>query len=369
MNLAAAPRSLELIRVDDLTGFDALRSAWDDLRRADPYASVFLSSAWLRAFLAVSPLPWSILALRDGGRLAGALPISLRGSPHPKLPVARQLTFASAPFADYQGMLCRPDDEAEVVDRFAAALSATPWDIASFTDVLDPRFAAIVERLRDGGATLREFETTPCSAIDLPADWESLLARLSKPTRRSTLRPMKMIAEGIPNWRATGATAADADAHIEAILDLNALRWGTTADRNEKYRRLFRATFAANCLRINVLWDGDHAFAASASFIDPERGVYADYLLGHDPAYGRFSPGKAILATCIQEAIDGGFRTFDFMRGGEAYKGSYATGETHNRHFAMARGSARARLLRLVQPLYDAVRAASVRIRTRRPAA
>ena len=360
---------LERISIESLAGFDELQGEWDELRREDPHATVFLSWAWLRAFLATSPLPWSILALRDGGRLVAALPISLRGSPHPKLPLARELTFASAPFADYQGMLCRPSDEPAVIEQFAAALAAMRWDIASFTDVRDPRFAAIVERLRDGGATLHELETTPCSAIDLPADWTAFLARLSKPTRRSTLRPMKTIVEEMPRWRATSATAADADAHIEALLHLNALRWGATADRNEKYRRLFRATFATGCLRINVLWDGDHAFAGSAAFIDAERGVYADYLLGHDPAYGRFSPGKAILATGIQEAIDGGFRIFDFMRGGEAYKGSYATGETHNRHFALARDSARGRLLRLLQPLYDTVRAASVRVRTKRPAA
>ncbi len=33
--------------------------------------------------------------------LVAALPISIRGTPHQRLPIARELTFATDPFADY----------------------------------------------------------------------------------------------------------------------------------------------------------------------------------------------------------------------------------------------------------------------------
>src|SRR5665213_1428092 len=172
--------------VDTLSAFDALRPEWDELRRADRNATVFLSSPWLRAFLSMTPTPWSILTLRHSGRLVGAFPISLRNAPHRQVPIAREITFASEPFADYQGILSAPQHESAVVEAFASMVHALRWDRARFPDVQDERFAAIVERLAANGAAVERAPATPCSIIDLPDDWHTYLATLSKPTRRST---------------------------------------------------------------------------------------------------------------------------------------------------------------------------------------
>jgi CelD/BcsL family acetyltransferase involved in cellulose biosynthesis len=360
---------LERISIEGLAEFDALVPEWDVLRREDPHATVFLSSAWLRAFLSMTAVPWRILGLRDAGRLVAALPISIHGAPHRRLPVGRELTFAAAPFADYQGMLCLPAYEAAAVDELAAMLRALPWERADFNDVRDPRVAALVAKLADGGMSSRELAPSPCSAIDLPTDWTAFLATLSKPTRRATLRPFKVLDEQLPGWHASSATAADAAVHIDAALDVNALRWGMTATRRTKYRRLFEAAFARGCARIDVVWDGARPIAAGVSFLDLERGSCGLYLVGYDPEYARFSPGKAVLATLVREAIALGCRTFDFMRGGESYKQSYATQESANAHYVLRRGGARAALLAAVQPGYAAMRHALVRLTTPRRAA
>jgi CelD/BcsL family acetyltransferase involved in cellulose biosynthesis len=352
-----------------LSDFDALRPHWDELRRSDLHASLFLSSGWLRSFLAMSPTPWSILTLRDGGRLIAALPVSLRAAPHRRVPLARELTFASEPFADYQGLLCAPGREDAAIEALAAMVRAMPWDRARFPDVQDPRFAAFVDRLATGGATVERTVAAPCSIIDLPDDFETYLATLSKPTRRGTLRPLKVLAAELPGFRVSDATAESAEEHIRAMLDISALRWGSTPARRRKYERLFRAAFAEGCLRISIMWDGAHPFAGGAAFIDAERGTYGAYQVGHDPAYNRFSPGKAILATRIREAIEGGYRVFDFMRGGESYKSSYANREVSNVQYTLRRRSLRGALLRLADPGYAAARAAYARVRLRGAAA
>lgn len=365
-----SPRTvLQRATVCSLEEFDRLRAEWDDLRRADPYGTVFLSWGWLRAFFSMSPTPWSILTLREDDELVAAFPISIRPAPHRTLPIARELTFASAPFADYQGLLSRPEHEAEALAAFADMVLSARWERAQFSDVRDPRIAELVRRLGASGIATRETEPTPCSVIDLPGDFESYLSSLSKPTRRGTLRPVKVMNEELPGWRFSDATAENADAHIEATIHVNNLRWGGSPLRSERLRRLLRAAFAEGCLRVTVLWDGDRPFGAGAAFVDPERSTYGAYLVGHDPEYARFSPGKAILASRIREAIEGGFRIFDFMRGGESYKASYATREVHNRHFSLVRHTARAALLSVVQSGYSAVRAAIVRLRTSRRAA
>ncbi len=348
-----------------MSDFDALRPAWDELRRSDPQATVFLSSGWLRAFLSMSPTPWSILTLREGGRLIAALPLSLRAAPHRRVPIARELTFASEPFADYQGLLCAPGHEDAAIEAFASMVRAMPWDRARFPDVQDARFAAVVDRLEADGITVERTVAPPCSIIDLPADWNTYLATLSKPTRRGTLRPLKVLAAELPEFRISDATPQDAEAHIAAMLDISAMRWGSTRARRRKYERLFRAAFAEGCLRISIMWDGAHPFAGGAAFVDAVRGTYGAYQVGHDPAYRRFSPGKAILAARIREAIEGGYRVFDFMRGDESYKSSYATREVSNVHYTLRRRGLRGSLLRLADPSYAAMRAAYARLRLR----
>ncbi len=355
--------AMERIPIARLDEFDALRTEWDDLRHADPHATLFLSWDWLRAYLTAAPNGWRILTVRERGRLIAALPVSIAGVPHRRAPIARELRFATAPFADYQGMLCRPEHETVAIVELCAMLQALRWDRARFSDVRDPRFSAVIARLAADGVEMRALEPSPCSAIALPSDWDTFLAQLSKATRRATQRPFKHLDDELPDWRTTSVSSLDdGEAHVDAALDVNALRWGSTPARRAKYRALFLAALARGCARVDVIWDGERPIAAGVSFVDPERGTSGLYLIGHDPAYARFSPGKAILAIAVRQAIALGYRTFDFMRGGESYKQSYATHEIANAHWELRRRSTRAVLLGAVQPAYAAVRTAFVRV-------
>jgi CelD/BcsL family acetyltransferase involved in cellulose biosynthesis len=360
-------RAVERMRVQGLDAFDAFRAQWDRLFVADPSSHVFLSSAWLRAFLPNAPHRWSILALREGDELIAALPISLRGAPHHKLPIAHELTFASVPFADYQGMLCRLGREDDAVDAFAAMLNALSWERASFPDTADPRIGALVAKL--GGAA-RSVEGSPCSAIDLPAEWPDFLARLSKPTRRGLVQPLKTIEEKLPAARFSSSTepGADAGVHIDAMLRVNQLRWGGNQTRKERYTRILRAAHEQGCLRVTILWDGERPIAGATMFRDEAHGVIALYLVGHDPEYARASPGKALLAAVIRDAIGGGSRVLDLLRGDDSYKSSFVNRTSTNTDYTVARRGARALLYRTLEPAFASLRAALTRLRPR-PAA
>ena len=56
--------------------------------------------------------------------------------------------------------------------------------------------------------------------------------------------------------------------------------------------------------------------------LDGARAYY--YIGGFDPSRARLSPGTIMIGHAIEEAIGAGARTFDFLRGREAYK--YAWG-------------------------------------------
>lgn len=372
--------------IGSLPAFAAERERWDDLYAADPQSQVFLSAAWLSAYLPGVRHPWTILVVREQAALIAALPLLVRPLPHRRIPLARELAFAGDPLADYEGLLCRPGREAEAVAAFAGAIEAMAWDRAAFGDVRDSRFTALVERL-GRRAALRENPPATCLAFGLPADYATFLAGLSKPSRRATQRLLKLQAErpalrftALPPGAAApagpapagpgGDAAADPglDDHVAAVVGLNADRFGSTSLRRDRLTALLRAAHRTGCAHLRVVWDGRRPVAGGAAFVDPVRGTFGLYLIGHDPAYDRYSPGKGLIGLMVRDAIAGGYREFDFLRGGEAFKQSYADRAVPNRHWRLRRRSPRNVLADAVLPAYGAAKAVAVLALRRRSA-
>ena len=215
---------------------------------------------------------------------------------------------------------------------------------------------------------MREAEPATCLAFDLPADYATFLAGLSKPTRRATQRLLTTFAERQPGVRIADADS-DADAQIEAVVGLNAERFGSTGLRRNRLLALLRAAHQTGCLRLRVVWDGSRPVAGGAAFVDPVHGTFGLYLLGHDRRYDRYSPGKGIIGLMVRAAIEEGFRELDFLRGGDAFKSSYADRARPNRRFRVRRPSLRNALADALLPAYGAARAAALlALRARRSA-
>ena len=149
-------RKFEIVepRITTRKEFEAERSRWEQLYRADPRGQIFLSWEWLHAYLRIAGRGWTILLVRDGETLVAALPIKVRGVPSALLPIARELAFLTEPVADYQGMLCLPGRENEVVDAFSRAIGRLHWDRATLRDLHDSRVVDVLERLRSAGNEL-----------------------------------------------------------------------------------------------------------------------------------------------------------------------------------------------------------------------
>ncbi len=357
---------MQYLAITSLEQFEQYRAGWDALYHADAGAQLFLSSGWLRAHLAILPRDWTIHVLTDGDELAAALPMATRRVPHPLLPIARELRFATDPFAEYQGMLARPAREREAVAAFASTLEALPWDRLALRDVRDPRIAELVERLAArGGYTLRRGPTVTSYQIDLPDTYEAFLERLSKPTRRAMRRGLKTMEAELPNFRVTMAPDGDPDRHIATVVGLNSAKWGTSTLRRKRLTALYRNAYREGIGRFVVLWDGTRPIGVGAALVDPATSTYGFALVAHDHEYGRMSPGKAVFALLLQDAIAHGYTTFDFLRGEDGYKPSFSTHTSVNRAFELERRSVRGAALRALTPAYDLAKRAVVRVAMR----
>ncbi len=349
-------------RITTLNGFEAERERWERLYRADPLGHVFLSWAWLRAYLAQAAPGWLILVLRESNELVAALPLQLRGVPMRRVPVARELAFTSEPIADYQGLLCLPNRETDAIRAFAESIRTLPWDRAVLRDVIDPRFAQLLAHVAVGGGAVSTTGHTRCLRTTLPDTWDAYLASLGSNTRAKTARALRKLTS-LPNFRLTTPRGGDVDAQIDAVVRMNHARWGgNLRSARATFGRLFRDAHEQGCLRLIVAWDAERPIAGVASFTDDVHATYNVYQLAHEREYGQYSPGKVIAALAIRDAIESGYRVFDFLRGDEAYKASFARDVATTTHFHVRRRTARAALFDTVHPAYRALKAAAVRV-------
>ena len=91
-----------------------------------------------------------------------------------------------------------------------------------------------------------------------------------------------------------------------------------TPDREQFFRELAKELSARQQFKLFFLELNDVRVAACICF--DYNGDYLLYNSGYDPEYSSLSVGLLNKALCIQDAIESGKKTFDFLRGSERYK-------------------------------------------------
>ena len=339
---------MDVEQISTLDAFEAERERWEQLERLDPHASVFMTWKWLRAYLPVARMRWTIMVARErGGAAAAYLPVARSGSL-----LDRELYLGGNPTADYAGMIADPDRAEAAITAFADALVTQPWDAFNACDVSDPKVDTLVRRLAERGLQIGSTSETHCLSCELPDTWETYITKcITAKTRVNMVRVERRLADALPDFRITEPCDDDIDAHIEAMIVVNHSRQGgNIASARRRYASLFRNAYDQGILRMAIYWDGAKPVAGGAAFIDRERSWFGLYMIGFDEAYDKLSPGKGIVGRAIRMAIDGGFKRFDFMRGAESYKARYASDVLVTRHYRVLRPGLRARAIELARP-------------------
>jgi CelD/BcsL family acetyltransferase involved in cellulose biosynthesis len=177
------------------------------------------------------------------------------------------------------------------------------------------------------------------------------------------LSSVRRLQTDFPAFRISSPSDGDVDAHVDAAVVLHHKRWGgNIRTTRAKYGRLHRAAYDRGCLRQIVMWDGDRPIANAIAYVDDVRGTYNLYQLAHDAEYHLYSPGKGAIGLAIRDAIENGYAVFDFLRGNEEYKLSYARDVKTITHHRLTRPGIRSALFSAVEPAYRKLKAAAVRV-------
>lgn len=300
-----------------------LRDDWRALFDADSAASPFQSWEWLSTWWRVygrGRSPYIITAY-EGDDLVGILPMLKTVGPW------RTLRSLGVGPSDYLGPIAQPDLRDAVLRAFLSELREAPADMVDLHQWSDPV---------DHAAPI---EQATCLKLDLPDQYESYIAGLSKSLRYDVRR-----LERTPELRVI--EPEDPRAALDVLFDLHAQRWrsrglpGAFTKRSQRFHEAW-AVLAKDCgwLRLSTLEHEGSPIGALYAMAVHGRTYY--YQAGFDPAASRLSPGTVLVAAAIRRAIEEGDTVFDFCRGDEPYKRRWKPQRVEQNHrfvFATTKG-------------------------------
>ena len=323
---------------------------WDAVFEADPEAQFFLSREWIAQCLAVIGSNWRVLAvrsLRDAGQYCAFLPLRVDAylsKTHQEF-CNELLMPGLLNWADFTGFLCRPGDEQGALQALAGQLQSMPWARLVMKNLLvtparlDAFLAAFddsafeVQR-RPRGLNRDGIDNDACPGVALPGTFDGFLAERLSPNTRQKLRRLLRTVDRGGEWRVTESDRASGARDIEVLLGFWQRAWaehkGEDIGRLTRYyRSILKNAFDADLMYIPMLWRGEQPVGVLGHFVDRRKGTLLFKVAGRDPDCNDISPGLVLHAWSIRYAIREGFRSYEFLRGNEAYK--YSFGATDRR--------------------------------------
>lgn len=324
---------LQIGEVTDAAGLTALRGEWQSLAERAPQATLFQTWEWQSSWwqhCGVGRL-W-ILTAREGGALVGLAP--LYRAPYYGLPL-RRVAFLGTGASDYLDFLALPGQADACRDAFLAHLAAHRgrWDLVDLQQL--PPGAPLAQAGSPKGLRARLLVQEVCPYVPLPGGAEAFAASLGKKLRSNIGYYRRLLAR---EFKVSWETVGNGELHeaMEELFSLHQRRWRGRglpgAFARSRVRRFHQAAARAclerGWLRLHRLRLDGRTRAALYCFQYHNRGYY--YLGGFEPSFSRYSLGTVLTAHAIEDAIAGGAREFDFLRGDEPYKYAWKPMERRN---------------------------------------
>jgi CelD/BcsL family acetyltransferase involved in cellulose biosynthesis len=321
-------------RIQDISGFEALRPHWDGLLSASGANNPFLTFEWLHAWWTNlrGNATLQTIAVWSDDELIALAPLMSRRSPR----WFTRLEFLGTGHAgsDYLDLIVRRGRESEALDSLAEFI-ASKRQTLRLEHVPEISLAAqVARRLQDCGWTTSIVPNGICPVIDLAEHtWESYLAARGRAHRANVRRRMRALGEPLDTAFERVTTDAQRKEALSALFAFHEWRFrtegGSTAFLTPALRAFHqdatRQALERGWLRMYVL--RLNGVPASVMYGFAYNGQFYFYQHGFDARYRDQSIGLVLMALTIRAAFDEGLHTFDMLWGAEPYKRLWATDE------------------------------------------
>lgn len=282
-----------------------------------PFQTVEWLQAWWNAF--GQDYEPHILAVVAGDQLLGIAPLMMsrrRGW--------RVLEWLAAGRSDHAPLLLFPGQERAILTALERYLTEVPWrwDLLSLRTLQAEHHA----RVREGfhGSLLHEVDDVSPRAL-VTMSWDDFLASKTKKHRGNIRRLLREQEKGAISVQCeTECTAA----LLDELADVEAHSWkarsGSLRMRGAGesfFRNALSAFSARSWLEIWTCRAHGRLLAHLITFRYCDRIYYYNGAYREDyTQYTGLSPGALLIAHALRSAHDRHMRSFDFLRGDEAYK-------------------------------------------------
>ena len=319
----------QIEKITGLTTLSHLQPEWNALWARCPSATTFQRPEWLICWIeAFRPGKLWTLAVREAGQLVGIAPLYIQ-----QKEVERTLAPVGAAISDYLDWLIDPaasGDIAKLIFRHITDRESS-WNCLDFSDL--PGTSPLL-----GLELGDDWEWEPslhdsCPVLQLPQKVEELRNLVPRRQLRSVKNARKKL-EKAGRVQIEVATPETLDELLAALFRLHRTRWsqpgcaGTLLDDavRQFHRSVAPRLLAKGVLRLYALRFENRIIASLYAFF--ERDTAYCYLQGFDPRFAEYSPGAQILAAVIEDAVNLGKRSIDFLRGRETYKYAWGAQDT-----------------------------------------
>ncbi len=337
--------------VDTLEGFLALETEWNQLLSSSDADCIFNSWEWVSTWVAIhfDSIKLRVVAVRDERSLLRAIApfyltkrfslLRLR-----KLDVIRPLADQACG-SEYPRILMHSTNQSKLTQALSQGLSliGTNWDIAWFANLESSQAATEYSHVFSEHHTTRVV-SRPCifSAIDLPSDWDTYLARFGAKTRQEIRRSLrKLDAESVRVVRCE--SPEEIEQGLTALFDLHNRRWKSRnisgvfqrkPKEAEFYKRFALVAADRGWLRLFVVYRDNVPVAAEIGYVYQDKHLALQS--GFDPEVG-IDIGKALKAHIVRHCIEQGLKEHDFLGGYSDNKFRWQAKIRLGRHLLLAR--------------------------------
>jgi CelD/BcsL family acetyltransferase involved in cellulose biosynthesis len=316
-------------------GIRRLEPVWNELLAESGTDTIFLSFEWITTWLDwigrdVEP---RVLVARDRqSDVVGIAPLMIN---------ARRVEFIGAPNSDYSDFIVQ-DDREPVIRAFFDHLLHKPrhWDSIALREIPDgsPTVAALRRVIGSPFLPALVNSGTMCPTLLIAGHEDEILKELA----RKKYIGKRDLAKSIAHIETIGplkfrqcATLDEAREVLPALFRMHRERWAESDpskfedDAYESfYYELLERLFPAGYVAVTVMELDSRPIAVSFAF--PRNDVWTNHTWAYDRAYSKLSAGSLLIQFMIADAVERGYKEFDFTRGAEPYKDRFANHTKRN---------------------------------------
>jgi CelD/BcsL family acetyltransferase involved in cellulose biosynthesis len=335
-------RELSIRVVTTLDEFGRLAPDWSDLLRTSESRGIFLTWEWLyewgKQYLGDNRL-LILIVMDEASRMRGIAPFYVRSVQRRLGGGYRELAFLGTEevCSSHLDLIAARVHKRSVWQRlywFLFEEATSEWDVMTLEEIPaeSTTIGALLETWDEAGKVIDIVKTSGCPLMLLPGSVTDFRTTVSASRRYSLRRKQKALARlGLVSYRHI-EKGPEVQQAFDAFVRLHEQRWkdngaGGGAFHRQRFlafhRQFVKRIEENGWLSISLLTLDERPVAGIYGFV--YGNIYYYYLPGFDPdAAPRASPGMLLLYRRIEQAIEEGLGSFDFLQGETGYKAVWA---------------------------------------------